>query len=421
MFASYLMQTKFFFIALVCLGLLPAAEAQSSAQCLSETLLQQQILENPAANRRRQVAIDLAALQRSQAPEGRIVLTIPVVVHVVWRLPTENISDEQILSQIDVLNEDFRLLNANQAQILPLFQGVKADMELEFELANEDPSGQPSTGIVRAQTTFADIGFARTTDNRRRICYTADGGSDAWCPQRYLNIWIGQFPSGISGEASFPGQDSTTEDGVRIDPEHFGTLGTAAPPYHLGRTATHEIGHFFDLYHLWGGSNDDDPLCQYDDEVADTPEQNYNYRNQCPTGLQVSCGTPDMYQNYLNYTNDACMALFTQGQKARVWAALNGPRIGLLEGGNCTVGYSTAGQQPPPVVFPNPASTQIGIRGLIFEAAISITDARGVLFLHRDRVTNESFIDVSSIPEGVYFIKIEEKKSTTVSRLLIIR
>ncbi|MBL7791063.1 MAG: zinc-dependent metalloprotease [Saprospiraceae bacterium] len=391
------------------IGLLLLPVVGSTQHCLSQRLLA------------RKPAVDTVVADPGF--EMRETATIEVVVHVVWRTPSENISTEQVLSQIAVLNEDFRLLNNNQTDILPIFQQAKADTEIEFALVSVDPAGNPSDGIVRVQTAYDLIGIARDENNRRRICYSASGGSDAWCPDRYLNIWIGQFPEGISGEASFPGQDTLSEDGIRIDPEHFGRTGTATPPYHLGRTTTHEIGHYLNLYHLWGGDGDEDLLCQFDDEVADTPEQAFNYRNLCPSGIQQSCGTPDMYQNYLNYTNDACMALFTTGQKTRMWATLNGPRSGLLGGQACSVATSAPRAQVPLTVFPNPAKMDemCYVRSASPAFTLFLFDCQGKLWYRQYSTSAETSFSLSAIPPGPYVLQIVAAGRWAAHKLVITR
>lgn len=408
---------RFFFILLLQTLLLPLLS--SAQQCLSEILLQESISRNPAVAGYRQ-QLERAANQWITASGGeesaRQIVTIPVVVHIVWNTADENISDEQVFSQIAALNEDYHLLNTDQALILPIFQALKADIEIQFVMAAEDPAGQPTNGITRTQTTIPEIGLARV-DNKRRICYSILGGADAWCTNRYLNIWVGRFPDGIGGEASFPGQDIAAEDGVRIDPRHFGRMGTAMPPYHLGRTTTHEIGHYFNLYHPWGVDLSD---CNDDDNVADTPKQSATYSQQCPTGIQITCGTPDMYQNYLNYTNDACMALFTLGQKLRIWATLNGPRASLLEGGACSVATNEPEGTTPVKIFPNPANQEFTI---YCEDATSFTwelsNEQGQLLARHFSHNQLYTYSCEALPVGGYFIKIITGTSSTVKKLIV--
>ena len=150
-------------------------------------------------------------------------VTIPVVFHVVWRTEKDNITDEQIASQIQALNQAFRLQNANQDIITPAFRMLAADLEIEFCLARSDPEGVATNGITRTRTVIDRIASVLTPDGRRSICYSAAGGQDAWDSNRYLNIWIGEMSAGLAGEASFPGQDEAAEDGIRIAPDRVGT------------------------------------------------------------------------------------------------------------------------------------------------------------------------------------------------------
>ena len=279
--------------------------------------------------------------------KANTVVTIPVVVHVVYRNSTQNISEAQINSQMQVLNEDFRRLNRDANQTPQMFQGVAADCEIEFCLASNDPQGNPTNGITRTQTNVSDIGQAAANNGGyAKIYYDVEGGKDAWDPSSYLNIWVceidqsGQF----LGYASPPGTSPPAEDGCVIDYKFFGTTGTAAgsQPNNLGRTTTHEVGHYFNLEHIWGVQGG----CNDDDFVADTPKQQYDSYG-CPgLGLNsTSCGSQDMFSNYMDYSDDPCMNLFTQGQKARMLAAINGPRSGLLSSNGCS---QIASDQPHP-------------------------------------------------------------------------
>ncbi len=249
-------------------------------------------------------------------------VTIPVVVHVLHNGESLgsglNISLAQIQSQIDVLNEDFRRMNSDRSQTPATFSGVAADVGIEFTLACIDPEGNPTNGIVRQQTSVNT--FIQETDN---IKFNSQGGSDAWPATNYLNIWIAgdiqnQFGEGLLGYAQFPDQLSTDPDtdGVVIRTTSFGRTGNIDAPFDEGRTATHEVGHWLNLIHIWG-----DAVCG-DDLVGDTPVQEAPTTN-CPTHPQASCGSDDMFMNYMDYTNDACMNLFTDGQSNRMLALFN--------------------------------------------------------------------------------------------------
>ena len=252
------------------------------------------------------------------------VVHIPVVVHVVWKTATQNISDAQVKSQIDVLNHDFRATKADVGTVPPVFRHLVADTRVEFFLATTDPNGDPTDGIVRRATNVTSF------SSNDAIKSGATGGSDAWPADRYLNIWVGQLGGGLLGYAQFPGGPAET-DGVVVLHTAFGNTGTATPPFHLGRTTTHEIGHYLNLFHIWG---DDGVGCGGTDEVADTPNQG-GPNVGVPTFPHVSCNNGpngDLFMNYMDYVDDAVMVMFTEGQRARMEACLDGIRHPLIAG-----------------------------------------------------------------------------------------
>ena len=249
------------------------------------------------------------------------VFKIQVVVHVVYAAPSENISDAQIKSQIAVLNRDYRAKNPDRTKTPAVWKGLVADAQVQFALATKDPSGKRTTGITRTSTTRTSFG---TGDTVKR---SADGGADPWPSDKYLNLWVCSLGGGLLGYAQFPGGAAAT-DGVVILNTAFGTVGTAAAPFNKGRTATHEIGHWLNLFHIWGDTQD----CSGTDYVADTPNAlapNYNK----PVFPHISCNNGpngDMFVNYMDYVDDAAMFMFTQGQVARMVATLTGPRTSIV-------------------------------------------------------------------------------------------
>ena len=246
---------------------------------------------------------------------------IPVVVHVVHNTPEQNISDEQIESQIEVLTADFRKKNADIGSVPAVFAPLAADARIEFELADVDPDGNATDGITRtatAKTEFVDDDSVK---------FSSSGGHDAWPSDHYLNIWVCPLGDSLLGYAQFPGGPAET-DGVVILHSAFGTTGTAAAPFDRGRTATHEVGHWLDLRHIWG---DDGTGCAGDDFVADTPNQGGANVGK-PTFPSVSCGNGpngDMFMNYMDYVDDAAMMMFTAGQVTRMQAALDSTRSAI--------------------------------------------------------------------------------------------
>ena len=262
-------------------------------------------------------AIETMAWRVSRAPiaERTGCTRIPVVVHVVYNAAAENISDAQIKSQIVVLNDDFRRKNADIGSVPAPFQPLIGDARLQFELATVDPNGAATNGITRTNTAVNGFG---TND---AVKSAATGGADPWPSDRYLNIWVCALGGGLLGYSQFPGGPAAT-DGLVILHSAFGTTGTAAAPFNLGRTVTHELGHWLNLRHIWG---DDGTGCSGDDFVADTPNQGGpNYGK--PVFPILSCGNApngDMFMNYMDYVDDAAMVMFSVGQVARMQAALD--------------------------------------------------------------------------------------------------
>ena len=266
----------------------------------------------------------------------KTIITVPVVVHVVYNAPQENISDQQIQSQIDVLNKDYRRTNIDNIMTPSVWTSIAADCEIEFCLASTDPNGNNTNGITRTQTTTSS--FSMQGDP---VKDASSGGKDAWPNNDYLNIWVCKLSGGLLGYATTPFGSIGSDDGVVIGYSYFGTMGTVQNPYNKGRTATHEVGHWLNLEHLWGGGWGS---CG-NDNVSDTPtqeEENYG----CPAFPHNanSCNTTnsngDMFMNYMDYSNDGCMNLFTQGQKTRMIAAISQSRQNLLNHNLCGGGTS---------------------------------------------------------------------------------
>ena len=244
-------------------------------------------------------------------------ITIPVVVHVVYNTGTQNISDAQVFSQIEVLNKDFNRLNSDTTNTPAVWKSIAGNANVSFCMAQVDPTGNPTNGIERRQSTVSSFS---TNDN---IKHYSSGGLDAWDPALYFNIWVGPLGGGLLGYAEFPTGTLSTTYGVVIGYDCFGTTGTAASPFNLGRTATHEIGHCFNLFHIWG---DDGSACSGSDQVTDTPNQgseNYGCPSYPHTDACASTSPGVMFMNYMDYTDDGCMNMFTQGQVTRMLAVVN--------------------------------------------------------------------------------------------------
>jgi hypothetical protein len=238
-------------------------------------------------------------------------VTIKTVVNVVYRTDKENISMAQIRSQIRALNKDFRATNPDRTKTPTPWKGLVSDSRLKFTL----------TKVTRTKTTKAGFDF---DDGVKK---SSTGGIAPFKPTTHLNIWVCALQGGLLGYAQFPGGPVAT-DGVVINYQAFGTTGTAKAPFNKGRTATHEIGHYLNLHHIWA----DTPGCSGSDLVADTPNcagPNFGL----PKWPKISCNNGpngDMFVNYMDYTDDKGMFMFTTQQVIRMRTALEKARSGLL-------------------------------------------------------------------------------------------
>jgi hypothetical protein len=292
----------------------PEAEKPSQRSCASDEAVKAQMAADPSLRQRLEQleaftnrAIANNVVQRMAGTT----IEIPVVVHVLYNTPEENISDAQIKSQIDVLNEDFNLRNPDRNQVPALFAGVAGNVGVKFVLS------QTIRKYSNKQSWPAN-------DNMK---FTQRGGSDAVDPAHKLNIWVCDLQKYL-GYAYYPG--ITPElDGVVVLYNAFGRTGTLLQPYHLGRTTTHEVGHYLNLRHIWG-----DATCGTD-LVDDTPQHN-DPNFGCPTypHLSTCTGTPvEMTMNYMDYSDDPCMFMFSNGQKSRMLAVFTagGPRAAMAQ------------------------------------------------------------------------------------------
>ena len=255
-----------------------------------------------ATSKRREARFNLAE---------EAIVVIDTVVHVVHSNASENISDAQIASQIEALTKDYRATNPDRSKVPTPWGGLVTDTRMSFKLVD----------VTRTATKVS--GF--TTDDA--VKSAAGGGIAPVDTKTHLNLWVCPLTSGLLGYAQFPGGPPAT-DGVVINTAAFGTSGTATPPFNLGRTATHEVGHYFNLRHIWG----DTPDCSGGDGVADTPNcEGPNYG--APVWPSISCNNGpngDMFVNYMDYVDDAAMFMFTAQQVLRMRSALETVRSGLI-------------------------------------------------------------------------------------------
>jgi len=289
------------------------AEAPLRRQC-GAMAAHMMLLEKYPSFRMAQMRLEGTTAKRRDSGEElkkAAIATIKTIVHVVFNTAEQNISDAQINSQFAALNKDFRATNPDKSGTPAPFKGLITDARIEFKLVQ----------VTRTKTS--KTGF--TSDDQVKKVST--GGIAPITPKTHLNIWVCPMTGGLLGYAQFPGGPVST-DGVAINYKAFGTTGTAAAPFNKGRSATHEIGHYFNLRHIWG----DTPDCSGSDMVADTPNcAGPNFGT--PTWPVVTCNNGpngDMFMNYMDYTDDPAMFMFTAQQVLRMRAALESARQGLL-------------------------------------------------------------------------------------------
>jgi hypothetical protein len=357
------------------------------------------------------------------------VLQVPVVFHIVYNNADQNLPDSVIFSQIEVLNEDYRRLNANASETREIFLPVAADAEIEFYLAQEDPNGNPTNGIVRTATSRSGftLNLFSQVNTLDEVKSSATDGSDAWDTERYLNIWVCNIEAGLLGQIfgmAYPpnGVPNWPANSAEPTPEvsgviaHYTTIGRNNPvanqdgitTNNLGRTCTHEIGHYFGLRHIWGDGFFNG--CNVDDGLADTPNcsaasgQNCNFNANTCTDSPVDF--PDMVENYMDYSIESCQNIFTQDQIDMMRYALTEFRPGLLQNPSRVTNTRFSAQLQ---LYPNPAQNLINFQTLNGQIinSIEIFDVSGKLIMaHNQLEQNNVQISVLGFSPGIYIAKV---------------
>ncbi|CAN5764336.1 hypothetical protein BH11BAC7_BH11BAC7_13430 [soil metagenome] len=396
--------------------------AQQPVHCASENYKQQKLTQDPSL----QAAIDAeeqAATQfATDHPNGyqnRSVITIPVVFHIVYSNATENIPTSRITAQMDVLNKDYRRANTDTNLIPGIWKSIAVDCEINFCLAQRTPLGTWSDGIERRQSSTTS--WSMNDDMK----YASTGGLNIWDKTKYLNIWICKLSNNILGYSTFP-PGNASEDGVVLDYRYVGTTGATAP-YNKGRTATHEIGHWLNLRHIWG---DDGMSCSGNDGVTDTPNQaGENYGAPAfPLTDGCSPSSPGvMFMNYMDYTDDRSMYMFTAGQKTRMWATLNGSRASLQTSNGCLapLGIAQSTLQGVFSIAPSPTTGAFTLNfgnGSPQNFDVSIYNILGekIYFQHYDALNEaELQLNLQGNPSGIYLVEVISANSRTTKRIVL--
>jgi len=293
-------------------------------RCGTMELLDKRFKENPALQLRfnaREIQFQEMVKQRiasrKSSKTGELV-TVPVVFHIVMNNQSA-VTDAQIIAQLDTINKDYAGLNAGASRIPSYFKSLFGQSGIQFVLSKRTPNDEPTTGIVRYNTTQSSFDY---TNNF--VKHPAMGGADSWDTDSYLNIWVCALANNTLGYATFPNDGAEDEQGVVI--AYTSLPGGSATGFNAGKTLTHEIGHYFNLLHIWG---DDNGSCNGSDGVSDTPNQG-NSNNSCRTGVVTDNCSPTspgiMYQNFMDYTPDNCLLMFTAQQVSRMETAYSNYR-----------------------------------------------------------------------------------------------
>jgi len=333
--------------------------------------------------------------------------SIPVVFHIVFNNPEENISEERILQQLDRLNEDFSFTNPDTSAIPERFRYLSMDSGIRFCLATHDPDGNPTDGITRTQTNTDIIGI-RTINGRRSVFHEDLGGKNIWDSDRYLNIYICDMGA-MGGLGARPFTATAEEDGVVLNYRITGLNDSES--FGMGRIGTHEVGHFFNLEHTWGSFLG----CDSDDGVRDTPRQFGPYFG-CPTAPQFSCDGEDIFFTYMDFVDDPCMHLFTAGQVNRMLASIILARPGLTGSNVCDIPDTTT-RDHTITLYPNPVSAGSLIISSRLDQELfeyyEVFNAAGK-FMGAGRTPRSDWLalQIDTYPAGVYILILYTDQNT---------
>lgn len=369
--------------------------------------------------------------------------TIPVVVHIVYNTPQQNLHDSVIYNQIDILSKDFSRQNADTSNLRDVFNPIAGNPEIQFMLAQVDPFGQPTTGITRTYTNIERFGHTSvvlgTMDSLERVKSTANGGIDPWDQSRYLNIWVcdmsvdvfGQIITALLGYATPPdglpnwppGSTNGMSDGVVIQYQCFGSnnpnpLDPGTGPIDvLGRTTIHEVGHYLGLRHIWGDGD-----CTAQDGIDDTPNATGQSNQDCDTTKNtctdniLGMDLPDMVENFMDYSAETCQNSFTQGQADLIKGVLENERYDLVHDNPAII------NEIDPIswnIYPNPTSDKIKISTSSIISKIELLDLSGNVISSSGFTNN--VIDLSDLSTGMYFIKIWDHEHNVSAKRIIVQ
>ena len=419
---------KIYTCAILVLSISIGAFSQQSERCGHVRFMADMEQKHPGYSEyRKQLDEQIARVAREgvQREDGEI-YRIPVVFHVVYRNDEQNVPDEKLFEQIDILNRDYGRLNEDTVNTRQEFLPVAASTGIEFYLAQWDPEGNPTNGITRTETSTNSFWLSMTD-----MKSTADGGKDAWDVNQYLNIWVCNmaipilntpfilgFATPPNGAPNWPdgsGAEQPQYDGVVLHYEVVGSIDNPDQTFasiSKGRTATHEVGHYLGLRHIWGDGD-----CTQDDGLSDTPEAAEAQQQTCDytsnTCQDATNDLPDQIENYMDYTDENCMNMFTQQQTAAMRYVVENFRAGLL------LSSSTAGNEIEKIrIYPNPTNglLHVKLEKQHDSNSFSVYSADGRKIM--DVLSNESSVDVSNLLPGIYFLKVNQSSTIQFSKFI---
>lgn len=384
------------------------------------------------------------AWKNESTPKSDHIYTIPVVVHVVYNNANQNLADSVIFNQIKILNEDFGRMNPDTVNMRSDFNPIAGNPRIRFVLAQIDPSGNPATGITRTQTQTTSFGslalFTGSFTDLEKVKSTTDGGHDPWDQTRYMNIWVcnmsisflGQETTALLGYATPPadlpnwpiGSIPNLSDGVVIQYQCFGSnnpnpLDNGGETIEvLGRTLTHEVGHYLGLRHIWGDGD-----CTQQDGIDDTPNADdqsefdcNTSKNTCVDNIGSLGDLPDMIENYMDYSAEDCQNSFTKGQVDLMHGVLEDQRYDLVHNNVASIQSLETNYVS---IYPNPTNESITIQTEKPLAWIKIVDAQGREITYIQGVHQQHQIDCSSFHAGIYFVHYGTSSNQTEMKRII--
>ncbi|MDB3906770.1 zinc-dependent metalloprotease [Crocinitomicaceae bacterium] len=428
------------YILLPILALLSVSASAQHERCGTPQAIQYQDQLTPGYA---QMVRETFESAKANQNKSNSIYTIPVVIHVVYNTPEQNLPDSVLLNQIEILNQDYNRENPDTVNLRSEFLPIAGDPQIKFQLAQIDENGMPTTGITRTSTGTTSFGslavLGGSFTDLEMVKSTVDGGHDPWDQSRYMNIWIcnmaidffGQQIPAILGYATPPpglpnwpgGSTNGLSDGVVLQFQAVGSnnpnpLDTGGGIIDVeGRTATHEVGHYLGLRHIWGDGD-----CTEEDGVNDTPNADAESQQDCDpskntcTDNIIGMDLPDMIENYMDYSAETCQNSFTQGQADLMHGVLDGPRFDLVNNNPASIFENDVIAWN---VLPNPTDGMVRIESEELVKSVEIFNPQGERIVINTPNAQSDMIDLSSFAAGVYIVRISNGVSFAHKRIVL--